>query len=71
MVLKDVGGLYVVNKLNARIVKKEVVGGDDIIYAYTDIIPTSIELFDTKVNLQISCSGHKCVVGWPLILGDF
>lgn len=61
----------IISTLNADIIKTEMVEDEVIVYAYSNKIPTSVELFNKRVNLQIAYTETKCVVGWPLILGDF
>jgi len=61
-----------IEELNAKVVKTECLeNGATIIYCYTNKIPTSINLFNQKVNLQIAHYADYSVIGWPLILGSF
>jgi len=59
-------------ELNAKVIKTEVLdSGAVVIYAYCSQIPRTIELFNSKVNLQIAYYDTHSVIGWPLILGSF
>ena len=71
IVVKNVELNSVLNRLGAKVVKVETVGDKIIVYAKSNKIPASINLFGDKVNLQIAYTEDRCVIGWPLILGDF
>lgn len=61
-----------IKTLNAKIVKTEQLEtGATVIYAYTSLISTSVEVDGQKVNLQFAHYLDHTVVGWPLILGSF
>ena len=58
--------------LKAKVIKTEYLSnGTTVIYAYTNLIKSSVELFNTKVNLQIALNNNTTTIGWPLILGSF
>ena len=58
--------------LNARVVKTEYLDdGTIVIYAFSNLIDETKEVFGQKVNLQIATRNERSVVGWPLIFGSF
>ena len=58
--------------LNASVTKTEYLSdGTTVIYAYSNLIPTSINLNNEKINLQIATKNDISTIGWPLILGSF
>jgi hypothetical protein len=61
------------NKLKAKIKFTEYIDDQNltIIYAYSNLIPSSKTLNNTKVNLQISTCNEYSVIGWPIIYGSF
>lgn len=61
-----------IKKLSAKVVKTELIdSGATIIYAYSNLIPRSVTVNESKVNLQIACYQDYSIVGWPLILGSY
>ncbi len=58
--------------LNAKIVKTEVLKDNSVvIYAYSNLINTEVQIESKDVNLQIVCRKNDVVIGWPMILGSF
>ena len=58
--------------LNAKVIKTEYLSNDTIIiYAYSNLIPTNVKLFNTNVNIQFAIKDGFTTIGWPLILGSF
>ena len=58
--------------LNAQIISTEMLeNGTTVMYAYSKLIDSSVELNNRKVNLQIAHNDCYTVIGWPLILGSF
>ena len=61
-----------IKKLSAKVIKTELIDdGATIIYAYSALIPKSVRVNDSQVNLQIACYDDYTIIGWPLILGSF
>ena len=61
-----------IKTLNSRVIKTEYLEDNMIIiYAYSNLIKDSVDLFGRKVNLQIAIKGDETTIGWPLILGSF
>ena len=71
MVFKNLEIGAAIDELNAKVVKTERVLDATIIYCYTDKIDDNVDLFDTKVNLQIAQYEDRTIIGWPLILGSY
>ena len=62
----------IANLLTAKIVKKGYVGDIFCAYLYAPSLNSeSLDLFNTKVNLQIAVSGDTVTVGCPINLGDY
>lgn len=58
--------------MNAEVVKTEVLKNNSVvIYAYTKLINSQVEVENKSVNLQLVCREGDVVIGWPLILGSF
>ena len=61
-----------IKTLNATILKKEHLScGTVVLYAFSPLINKSVELNNSKVNLQIAIKENEIIIGWPLILGSF
>ena len=59
-------------ELKAKVVKTEYLEtGATVIYAYSNLIPQSVDVENEKINLQIAYYETHSVIGWPLILGSF
>lgn len=58
--------------MSAKVVKKGYVGEIFCAYLYAPSLNSEcLELFNTKVNLQIAVSGNTVTVGCPIILGEY
>lgn len=72
MVINNFEPANALKQLKAQVRKTEYLEtGASVIYAYSPLINTDVEVDGKKVNLQIACYDNFCVVGWPLILGSF
>lgn len=61
-----------IKTLQAKVVKTEYLPtGASVIYAYSNLVPSSIRVDDKLVNLQIACYETYTIIGWPLIVGSF
>ena len=61
-----------IKTLQAKVVKTEYLQtGATVIYAYSNIVPTYVELDGEHVNLQIAYYETHTIIGWPLIIGSF
>ena len=61
----------IISKLNLETVNKFVVDDRLIIEGYTNKIKNYIVLDGRKINVQISLSADKCLIGSPLIKNSF
>ena len=73
MTIKNLEVSSAIKTLNARVVKTEYIeDGTIVIYAYSNLIKDSVDVFGKKVNLQIATTTDDITtIGWPLILGSF
>lgn len=72
MVVEDLEISSALEVLSARVIKTEYLDdGTTVIYAFSNLIEESKEVFGQKVNLQIATKNERSVIGWPLILGSF
>ena len=61
-----------IKTLKAKIIKTETLPNTTtVIYAYSPLIKSNIEINNKKTNLQIAIKDHITTIGWPLILGSF
>lgn len=61
-----------IKSLQAKVIKTEyLTTGATVIYAYSSLVPKSVEIENQKTNLQIACYEDYVVIGWPMILGSF
>lgn len=71
MICENVELNTLLNSLQASVVKTECIDGEIVVYAYSYKVPAQVELFNSRINLQVVYTEERCVIGWPLILGDF
>lgn len=65
--IKTESGEVVLNQLFARLVYKEEVNGDTVLYYYSPILERYIYLNEKKVNLQVVTSDEITTIGYPMI----
>ncbi len=72
MVIKNLEISSALKTLSARVIKTEFLDdGTIVIYAFSNLIDESKNVFGQKVNLQIATKNDHSVIGWPLIFGSF
>ena len=72
--VNNVDGDYVkseIDKLNARLVHTEIVGGVVVKYYYSTKIPAYKRVNGKKVNLQTAERSDNFTIGTPLIFGGY
>lgn len=70
-VIKSDDYVNVIEKLNLSISKFKNVSGRLIIEGYSDKISNHVVIDNKKVNVQMSISDGKIILGSPLISGSF
>ena len=63
--------LDIVNKLNMKIVREEMVDDIKIIYGYTDLYADFIYLDGKQTNVQLLKRQNEVIAGFPIILSGY